>query len=709
MNKNPGSYYTHTGGWDGWRNYAMYPYNTSGMCDVGKGGTAVPESSGGVDYYGTTLTENGHEKDMNCVGTTCKSPQDFTISKFGTITGTIFNSDLTTTCPSVASAPLAGVTVTATLATLGNGLVWQDDTNNPSYTSLLPTGTDGKYSILVPIDNYYLTFTTNNGTQTVNPTVDHLGTVGCLGTVRDTTTKGFFYGENNDQESPPGSGTINRSFGFALGDDVHPITGSAWWQAKDSDITSSGDISSQIPTSYKLILNGGATETGFPGVAVYNGNISLKDGVLSSTSWQANTTTRNAIDYSFNYFLQKVPSTVVFNACGTGNLSTMMMGAVASQGYYWFKCIGAVTLTSTGNPNAINIGANKIVVMVTGGDVDIMTKINLTKGQGFFGLFTDGNINVDPTVGNNSGGTPSLEGIYFADGAISTGVDNLNVTLSPPANCPLGDTNPPCKDPIDVWKFDDGSGSTTVADSGTPGGFAGTWSGTGTHWASGRYSGGGIFSSATKDFVTFSDVTFNADFTISYWYYELDTQGGVAIGIQSGVSSGGNKIQHDVGGKFYIRLTGAGPTGDTSVGMPQNGLWHMVTLVRKSNKAYLYIDAGPANLLFGGASQSSTIKFRNFGKNGTDNSGYYSGKLDQVRIYNYARTDTEIANDYGTVFSNQLYVRGSVVGMGEVNLERVLTDNSTTPAEFFEYAPDQALLLPSVFTSKKTWWQEVSP
>ena len=65
--------------------------------------------------------------------------------------------------------------------------------------------------------------------------------------------------------------------------------GIAWWQAKDSDITSASDISSSVPSGINLILSGLG---GFPGVATYNGNLDLGSGILSSTLWLAKTQAR---------------------------------------------------------------------------------------------------------------------------------------------------------------------------------------------------------------------------------------------------------------------------------------------------------------------------------------------------------------------------------------------------------------------------------
>lgn len=46
------------------------------------------------------------------------------------------------------------------------------------------------------------------------------------------------------------------------------------------------------------------------------------------------------------------------------------------------------------------------------------------------------------------------------------------------------------------------------------------------------------------------------------------------------------------------------------------------------------------------------------------------------------------------VGTSQLHIRGSVASFGGITMQRDLTDDSVTPAEFFEFAPDQVFLFP---------------
>jgi hypothetical protein len=73
----------------------------------------------------------------------------------------------------------------------------------------------------------------------------------------------------------------------------------------------------------------------------------------------------------------------------------------------------------------------------------------------------------------------------------------------------------------------------------------------------------------------------------------------------------------------------------------------------------------------------------------------------------------------GPELDEQLWIRGSVAGLGIVNgvvganpgvvLERDLIDNTVTPAEFFEYGPDLLFTFPRDLTSRKYKWKEIAP
>ncbi len=60
--------------------------------------------------------------------------------------------------------------------------------------------------------------------------------------------------------------------------------------------------------------------------------------------------------------------------------------------------------------------------------------------------------------------------------------------------------------------------------------------------------------------------------------------------------------------------------------------------------------------------------------------------------------------------TNQLYVRGTLAGLGGISLERDLgNNNGSQPAEFIEYAPDLIFSYPRDLAKSRVIWREVAP
>lgn len=104
------------------------------------------------------------------------------------------------------------------------------------------------------------------------------------------------------------------------------------------------------------------------------------------------------------------------------------------------------------------------------------------------------------------------------------------------------------------------------------------------------------------------------------------------------------------------------------------------------------------------------------GKDGLGNKGNISidssvggGGMNLEGIY---FADGQIATGTtGTASDSQLTFRGSVSANGGISMQRDLGEptNTTTPAEVFEYAPDQIMLFPKILGVRKINWKEVAP
>lgn len=211
----------------------------------------------------------------------------------------------------------------------------------------------------------------------------------------------------------------------------------AWWQVKDSDIATNGDLASQPAGNNLFGLPGGG---GYPGVPAYGGATNLTNTNVSATGWLANSGITSPKNFDYHYFLNQIPVGTVINTITNttiGNVDLTTGQIDPSTGYYWYKYDGSgnnsTPLTIGSN---INVGSSKVIILVGSADLDINANINLTKGQGFFMAIVGvgstgngGNIIVSPSVGG--GGVPNLEGIYEADGAFKDG------TLTPATDSEL--------------------------------------------------------------------------------------------------------------------------------------------------------------------------------------------------------------------------------------------------------------------------------
>jgi hypothetical protein len=241
-----------------------------------------------------------------------------------------------------------------------------------------------------------------------------------------TTAKGIW----------PGSATITS--GAYLADNTLvcsadiPVTilpPGPWWQVKDSDVQSAGDLVSTVPELDGVLFNLDGPG-GFPGVSSYGGASYLTGANVSSTGWLAVSPVINPRSYDYAYLTNLIPADIeaLINSVDTGDVSGSLISGSSTHdanNYYWYKYDGATNGNQDLTISATNIGTRKIILMVDNANVNITGNINLTDGQGFFMLVVRGNINVDPLVGG--GATPNLEGLYLADGTFNDGVGNTQL------------------------------------------------------------------------------------------------------------------------------------------------------------------------------------------------------------------------------------------------------------------------------------------
>lgn len=218
--------------------------------------------------------------------------------------------------------------------------------------------------------------------------------------------------------------------------------------------------------------------------------------------------------------------------------------------------------------------------------------------------------------------------------------------------CVPGDSTS-CAAPVGEWNFEEGTGTTANDISGN--GNTGTWHGTAPYWTTGKNGKGGNFN-GSDDYLeapTSSTLAVAGDITISAWIKPTSFTNFRSLVSKTG--SGGNQNQPGPYDYYLIATTGLpnllrgnGTTGasNTATSAPTVGAWNFIAVTMSGTSVKHYLNGLPN----GSGTLSTTIAdagqvFR-IGERTDSASIIMQGSMDDVRIYNYARTAAQIAWDY---------------------------------------------------------------
>ncbi len=213
--------------------------------------------------------------------------------------------------------------------------------------------------------------------------------------------------------------------------------------------------------------------------------------------------------------------------------------------------------------------------------------------------------------------------------------------------CVPGDSTS-CAPPVARWDFQEGTGTTAYDTSGNS--LNATWSGTGTHWTQGKVGTASLFNGSNDYLDAGTNPTFNQStaVTLEAWIRSDGTQNWTSV-LGKGFETTANYSFE--ANSNWIRLTTG--NGSSYLGVvnyyPNVGQWYhyagVFQSVGSSSTGTLYVNGvnqGTGNF----NSWPLTASTANFGVGRAGGSGYFKGAIDQVRIYNYARTPAQIAWDY---------------------------------------------------------------
>ena len=236
-------------------------------------------------------------------------------------------------------------------------------------------------------------------------------------------------------------------------------------------------------------------------------------------------------------------------------------------------------------------------------------------------------------------------------GAVSTDSSNNPSFSSTDSYCPPGQGST-CTAPVAEWTFNEGTGTSVNDSSGNA--YTLTWNGTGSHWASGKIDKAGLFNDATADWLLGStSLNLSGDFTIESWFKSTEAPANQQFLINKRRTSGNleytirientdNKLNFIV----WNTINGQFLTTEHPTAIAGDNTWHYFVGTVSGTTMTLYLDGVET------AKSASTTGTRNgahsdpFEIGGANSASLWNGHVDQVKIYNYARTPAQIAWDY---------------------------------------------------------------
>ncbi len=209
--------------------------------------------------------------------------------------------------------------------------------------------------------------------------------------------------------------------------------------------------------------------------------------------------------------------------------------------------------------------------------------------------------------------------------------------------CVPGDSTA-CAGPVAEWNFDEATGTTAYDTSGSgnnavlgPGNSA-------PSWVPGKFNDALYFNGSTNYVNLNSLSSTSGTYTFNYWVktntapsgyqFLLDSQNGRLV---LGWASGSGKLGY---------YDSAGSWRQSNITPPADNKWHFLTYVLNAGTSLgtIYVDGiGQTSMPYQSTNIGATTIL---GARYTLDSYFFPGSIDQVRIYNYARTPAQIAWDY---------------------------------------------------------------
>jgi hypothetical protein len=333
----------------------------------------------------------------------------------------------------------------------------------------------------------------------------------------------------------------------------------------------------------------------------------------------------------------------------TGNTFVQVTGGSINDGR-WHHVVGTRdystntskiyvdgVLKSTDSTTALTTGSNTAPFSIGARDAS---------GFGFFfsgsvdeTKFYNGVLTAEDVKRDYNRGTSQQMG---STGTTATGVNDNSGDRS---YCPPGDSTATCG-PVGEWNFEEKQG--TTANDSTGNGNTGTLT-SGPAWTTGKIGAGvsldGVDDYINVPFSTSLDFSGTNKMTVSTWYKTSEVKSDAFIVIHNSTGATG-RILEMASGRLYFQL-GNGTTlvSVSDPAVTADGKWHYGVATYDGSNLRLYRDG----LLVATNAQTGNLPTTSAGNligQGNNSLRYFTGQLDQIRFYNYARSAAQVAWDY---------------------------------------------------------------
>ncbi len=236
---------------------------------------------------------------------------------------------------------------------------------------------------------------------------------------------------------------------------------------------------------------------------------------------------------------------------------------------------------------------------------------------------------------------------YDANGVIDE-VRIYNRALSPAEVSALYNSAP---GPVGYWDFDEKAG--TIAEDKSGNSYDTTL--TSPIWVSGKYGSAlKLGGSSTASIINIdSRVRYSENITLTGWYYhKADTGGGPWSIMTNTAAPDGDGFWWHIkypGNILYLRTEDNlhGESDGTGTPFVTSGSWYYITTIVGTNKFDIYVNG----ILYWSWTPNASFSWSNINSDtlylylGSTYGSYMDGYLDEVKLYNYARTQKQIIED----------------------------------------------------------------